>query len=687
MVSEDVELNLDLKQRRETIAGLQQVERSVDSVGDQAESAGRQASRGARGFDRLGRAGKLAGAAAKVGFLAVAAAGYAAIKVGVSAFAEADEARKVGAQTNAVIKSTGAIAGVSAKHVNDLSSAISNKIGVDDESIAAGQNMLLTFTNVRNEVGKGNRIFDKATRTASDLAAAFGGDATSNSKLLGKALNDPVKGLSALTRVGVSFTKQQQDQIKALVTSGDVLGAQKVMLGEVQKQVQGSAKAQVTWGDKAKVAWGNLLETIGTKFYPVVTKVMRWVTKTGIPAIEAFGPVLDRVGRWFSDTLVPAIESLGPTFTKVKGWLSDAVGFVKGFFNSTGGKGGASKITELRDTVVDAFQTVKSVIRDAVVIVRVLWDTFGADIMRAAKTAFSAVLGIIRGAFMIVRGIFAFAKALLTGDWKGMWEAILTILSGVWQVIKNVVTLAFNAIRLYFTVFAKVVIARWKLIWDGVSKLLVAAWDGIKSLISGGWNWIKSKFTSGAEPVRRAWSTLWNGFKGVISKVIGAIKTIINGVIGTIQAVIDKITGAINKAKELAGIGTSGSTDTTWVRNMGGDSAPVTPSGHFAVEPRAKGGRARKGFPYVIGEDGPEVFSPDASGTVIPNHRAFPTVAAPARPVAPDLSMRAFEAAMAADAATHGDVAVQTHVQVVMPDGRVLADAVFGDARRRLARA
>jgi hypothetical protein len=94
---------------------------------------------------------------------------------------------------------------------------------VDDEAIQAGENMLLTFTNVRNEVGKGNDIFNQATRTVQDMAAAFGGDATSNSKILGKALNDPIKGVSALTRVGVSFTEQQKDQIKTLVESANIL--------------------------------------------------------------------------------------------------------------------------------------------------------------------------------------------------------------------------------------------------------------------------------------------------------------------------------------------------------------------------------------------------------------------------------------------------------------------------------
>ena len=138
---------------------------------------------------------------------------------------EAREAQKVGALTNQVIKSTGGAANVTAKHVGDLATAISNKVGVDDEAIQSGENLLLTFKNVRNEAGKGNDIFDQATHSLVDLAAgmaaASGGELNfrSSTTLIGKALNDPIKGLTALSRVGVSFTDQQKEQIKTLVAA------------------------------------------------------------------------------------------------------------------------------------------------------------------------------------------------------------------------------------------------------------------------------------------------------------------------------------------------------------------------------------------------------------------------------------------------------------------------------------
>ena len=81
--------------------------------------------------------------------------GGAGIVVALRAVAhETAEMQKVAAQTNAVLKSTGGIAGVSAKDVAKLATSLSKLSGVDDELIASGENVLLTFTNIRNVFGR-----------------------------------------------------------------------------------------------------------------------------------------------------------------------------------------------------------------------------------------------------------------------------------------------------------------------------------------------------------------------------------------------------------------------------------------------------------------------------------------------------------------------------------------------------
>ena len=231
---------------------------------------------------------------------------------------------KVVAQTTAAIKSTGGAAGVSVKQVGQLADALERKTTVDGDVIQSGQNMLLTFKNVRNEVGKGNDIFNQASATVLDMAAAFGHGQVSSAGMqqasiqLGKALGDPIAGIGALSRVGVTFTKQQKDQIKTLVESGNRLAAQKIILKELNSEFGGSAAAQATAAGRMQVAWHQLQDTIGSILLPVVDRFENTLGRRLIPDLNVlatrYGPAITAfLTRWvegFSDAL-PSTRQLG----------------------------------------------------------------------------------------------------------------------------------------------------------------------------------------------------------------------------------------------------------------------------------------------------------------------------------------------------------------------------------------
>jgi hypothetical protein len=187
--------------------------------------------------------GGLANKLTKTGLALSAAVTLPLALAGKAALNELENAGKVAAQTTAVIKSTGGAAGVSAKQVDDLATSLMKKSGTDDEAIKSGENLLLTFTKIHNQAGKGNDIFTQATKAALDLSVAFGKDMADSSVLVGKALQDPIKGITALQRVGVQLSDQQKQQIKDFMAVGDVASAQKVILKELQTQVGGSADA------------------------------------------------------------------------------------------------------------------------------------------------------------------------------------------------------------------------------------------------------------------------------------------------------------------------------------------------------------------------------------------------------------------------------------------------------------
>jgi len=206
------------------------------------------------------------------------AAASAAVVAGVgfamkSAFDAATESAVVSRETERVLRTTGAAAWTTADNIGDLATSVSNLTGKDDELIQKSANLLLTFTNVQNKVGDGNDIFDQAVGLTLDMATALGTDASSASIQLGKALNDPIKGITALSRAGVSFTAEQKEQIKTLVATGDVLGAQKIILGELSKEFGGAAEAAKTPMEDLRTKIDNLAEDIGTLLMPIVGTV------------------------------------------------------------------------------------------------------------------------------------------------------------------------------------------------------------------------------------------------------------------------------------------------------------------------------------------------------------------------------------------------------------------------------
>lgn len=421
------------------------------------------------------------------------------LKRGVSAaVGEFEEARKVGAQTTAVIKSTGGAANVTAKHVADLAGSISKKVGVDDEAIQSGENLLLTFKNVRNELGRGNKVFDRATKAAVDLSAAGFGDLASTSKQLGKALNDPVKGLAALSRSGVTFTEQQKNTIESLVAQGKTLKAQKIILKEVESQVQGSAQAQATALDKAKVAFGNLAEAAGAVLVPALDKA-------AIFAADLINQMIE--GKSVGGALVSVFRDTGTGIGALVGAIRDAIGWFKQHETVTLALGAALGV------VLAAFAGFKIVAAVQVAVVA----------LTGAVSALNLAL-LTNPITLVVAALAALAAGIVVAYRES--DTFRTIVDGAWQVIKAVAAWLVDAGVAAFHAVKDAVTAAWTVVRDvtqavwnnGVKQFLAGVFDAIKSMVVGYFGLYKTVITGA-----------WGAVKTVTEAVWGAIKTIAAG--------------------------------------------------------------------------------------------------------------------------------------------------------------
>lgn len=251
-----------------------------------------------------------------VGLAAAGAAMGAFVIQGVKDAAEAEEKL---AQLDAVIASTGGAAGITRDEIVKMSDAFEQTTKFSAEMTQESAALLLTFTNI------GKDVFPDATQATLDMATALGTDAAGQAIALGKALNDPKKGISALTRVGVTFTQEQKDVIESLQDTGDMAGAQRIILAELAKEFGGSATAAgKTFSGQLEIVrnrFGAVREEIGVKLMPYLMDFLNWVTEN-MPMIKQ--KITD-----FADKAIALGEDLAPIIKDIGGLAMKVVdGFV-----------------------------------------------------------------------------------------------------------------------------------------------------------------------------------------------------------------------------------------------------------------------------------------------------------------------------------------------------------------------
>jgi Prophage tail length tape measure protein len=406
----------------------------------------------------LGTLGGIAGGAALAG---VAALG-GAIAAGVG---DAKEAAQIMAQTESVITSTGNAAGTSADHVADYAASLSAASGQSlfgDDQIQQSENLLLTFTNIKE------KTLDAATAISVDMAQALGGAPKDAAIQLGKALNDPVAGVTALTKVGVTFTDQQKEQIKTMQEAGDTASAQQVILTELNKEFGGSAKAAADAdGGMAQFndRMGEAAESLGSLFLPILADLAGILNDTVMPAIEGLAA-----------TLSPLIEAFVNTFSAIAEG-EDPVDAISGLFSDLQpilGSELAGTIATIATTVLDmatAFGGLVQTLQEA----GPLSGDFGEAIGGVLKT-----LGLSNETIDVVEkalfGIQNTISTLLIPAFMTVWEVVQTqvmpILSDLGTIVVPLLSAAIDVLGGFFN---DVIVPAVKMLWQVLTTLVLPA--------------------------------------------------------------------------------------------------------------------------------------------------------------------------------------------------------------------
>ena len=223
--------------------GARAVKGELDGISDKAKKTGKTMS------DNLGDKGRLGRSISGLSAL-IAGAGIVGV---LNRVIQATEAQQQAlAQIDAALVSTGNAAGFTREQLQAMAAGFQRTTTYGDEAVLSMQAILLTFTKI-------NETLPEASEAVLNVATRMGTDLKSAALQVGKALNDPIQGMTALTRSGIQFSDEQKELVKSLVEVGRVTDAQRVILQELEVQFGGSAKA-------ARESLGGALQALSNAF-------------------------------------------------------------------------------------------------------------------------------------------------------------------------------------------------------------------------------------------------------------------------------------------------------------------------------------------------------------------------------------------------------------------------------------
>lgn len=341
---------------KETKEGVGRVEKELKSFGTTAEKESTKASKGFKGIS--------------VGWAAIGAAITGAAIAAKKFFSESIDLarRQISAESQLanVLESTGMAAGLTADELKDLASEMQRLTNYGDEAVIESESLLLTFTQI------GKDTFPRATKAILDVSTAMGQDLKTSTIQIGKALNDPIAGLGALSRVGIQFTEVQKEQIKAMTEAGNVAGAQAVILSELERQFGGSAEAaraadggfialKNSLGDLQEEVGKGVLEGLNSGVGQLSDKLADPATQEGLKAIaSALGQAASSVLQVTTSGFIESLGSIDPE--SLDALAQSMTNAAEAISNIGGAESNLNGIIDALTSIIDAFTTIVNLI-------------------------------------------------------------------------------------------------------------------------------------------------------------------------------------------------------------------------------------------------------------------------------------------------------------------------------------
>ena len=191
--------------------------------------------------------------------------------------------------------------GAGTAQLNELQEA-ANRLGnqtlFNQEEFTRGFNLLTSFRNI------GVDSYSRVAQAAADIAQVNQVDVSTSFMQLAKALQDPERNLSNLNRSGIAFTKQQTEVIKELMKTNKTAEAHAMILGIVEesynKLAQAAAEGFAGEVDSLGEAFRDFSETLGKALEPALIAATKGLTALITAADNLFKSPLGQTAGVFT---------------------------------------------------------------------------------------------------------------------------------------------------------------------------------------------------------------------------------------------------------------------------------------------------------------------------------------------------------------------------------------------------
>lgn len=266
-----------------------------------------------------------------LGTFAIATAAIAGVGASLAKFvAASNEAEMFSVKLNQALISTGRAGEFSRNELDKFAQKMQETTIIEGDQVTQAQALLLTYGQISKET------FPDVLSLAGDMSVMLGTDLASSTKILGKALSDPILGMNLLKKQGVVLTESQQAQIKSFVALGDVTKAQGILMDALSQKYSGQASAALdSYGGRMKQFenyFGDLQESIGD----FVKVALDEIVKTLLPMIQNLTTFLTENKEIISDVFATIGAVISYVINSIVGQITGFKKIWEGVFDAIG---------------------------------------------------------------------------------------------------------------------------------------------------------------------------------------------------------------------------------------------------------------------------------------------------------------------------------------------------------------